>query len=880
VAGRGELSLKCSKVFGEDHRKQVNFMHSAFVVASWLPELQRRSSFAFLVVAIILGIAAVALVGLLYAKEAGRLGILPRLVMAAVRMAIVAIVAFLLIRPVVVLENREERSRPIGILIDVSQSMSKDDARPNTIDQWRTALAFGLVNADKGIPTDTRISSLRIPERPQRIEIARKALTNPKIDLFKRLFKNAGPLEVYTFGSHRRGRDWLKTEWLEDLVADESQTALVESAFELLNRDDADAPAALVLVTDGRDNASTRSLDDLARECSRRKIPVYVYGVGSSSFGQLQVKDALVPETIFVDDLVSVPVRYSVKGIKEGRAEIVLSHGGREVARKSVPVREREDIRETLSFVPTKEDAGPRRKQELTATVTITASNGTSLETYKDEITRPAQVIDKKLKVLVIDSLPRFDFKFLQRALLRDRRVDAMFYLTDGDKAAMRSGPPWMIEFAHELNGTLNMEREEFRKILFGFDLLILGAVPAKFFSEEQQKVIQEFVTEGGGLIHIAGRSYSDKAEKWTGPAAWAGGWEERNEKGETRLISVRPPSPIGELLPVEFQAERMPIQDFRTPSPFVPVLAPAAARNPIVTLEDDPIDNGELWGKFPSQNSTPSEKQLKPLYWYYPVLKTKPAADVFLVHPTDKTPAPDNKPMPLMVGHYYGKGYVLFIGFDDTWRWRFNTAEKLFGRFWSQAIYAAGLPRTVGTKLTQLSIDNPDPILGKTAQVYARVFNEKFKLLSADEIDATLEKVDAEPNDKDRLVPIKLHKLSGQDGEYIASLPFNKVGRFRLTVDPKNKTPAALEYRVNLPPDHELAPGGLDEEAMRNLCEATGGKFYREEDLYQLPNDVKRQTTISGMRKEWLLWNGWVWGLLIVLLTLEWFLRKFNGLS
>jgi hypothetical protein len=333
-------------------------------------------------------------------------------------------------------------------------------------------------------------------------------------------------------------------------------------------------------------------------------------------------------------------------------------------------------------------------------------------------------------------------------------------------------------------------------------------------------------------------------------------------------------------LLPVEFKAERMPIQNISSPMAFVPVLAPGAARSPIVALEDDPLENLELWGKFGNQIGFASDKQLKPLYWYYPVLKTKPASDVFLVHPTDHTQPPDNKPMPLLVGHFFGKGYVLFVGFDDTWRWRFNSAETLFGRFWSQAIYIAGLPRTVGTKLTQLSIDNPDPIKGTTGQIYARVFNENFKLLTVDEIEATLEKIDAGPNEKDKLTTVKLTKLSGQDGEYIAALPFNKEGRFRLTVDPKNKTPASLEFRVNYAHNDEQALGGLDEEAMRKLCEATGGKFYREENLYELPNDVKSQSTVSTVKRERLLWNVWALAALIGLFTLEWVLRKFNGLS
>ncbi len=427
-------------------------------------------------------------------------------------------------------------------------------------------------------------SLLSLPNNPKsRIEVAQAALKNKKIDLFNRLILKTGPLDVYTFGSQRTGHDSLNRGWLDNLTADENQTALVESAFAMINRDDNDAPSALFLVTDGRENAGPRSLDDLARECARRKIPVYVYGVGSSAFSQLRVKDVIVPETVFVDDLVTVPIRYSVKGVKDGKAEIVLLHGGQEVKRKEVLVREGEDLRETLSFVPTKEQAASNRKQELTARITITSANGAATETLTDELIRPAQVVDKKIKVLVVDSLPRFDFKFLQRALLRDRRVDAKFYLTEGDKTAMRSGSPWMIEFSRELNGTLNLEREEFRKTIFEFDLLILGAIPAKFFTLEQQQIIREFVTEGGGLIHIAGRSFKENPEKWTGPAAWAGEWEARNDKGETRYVATKQPTPLGDLLPVEIRAERMPIQDFNAPSPYVPVLAPGAVRSPLV---------------------------------------------------------------------------------------------------------------------------------------------------------------------------------------------------------------------------------------------------------------------------------------------------------
>ena len=87
--------------------------------------------------------------------------------------------------------------------------------------------------------------------------------------------------------------------------------------------------------------------------------------------------------------------------------------------------------------------------------------------------------------------------------------------------------------------------------------------------------------------------------------------------------------------------------------------------------------------------------------------------------------------------------------------------------------------------------------------------------------------------------------------------MPFNKVGRFTIQVD-TGSDPATLEYRVTMPPDHELAPGGMAEEELRALAEATGGKFYREEDLHTLPASVTRKTTPFTHKDEVLLWNRW----------------------
>ncbi len=772
--------------------------------------------------AVAMGVLAVAAVVALYLREAGRVPAWRRAVMAGLRAAALASVLFLLLRPTLLTETREQQPRPVAVLVDDSQSMTTRDPRLNFPDRWRTAIALNLVPPDKPIPEMPSTSDLpaETPEKPTRLEVAKAALTNPRLQLLEKL-KAVGPLQPATFGLGRSAKDPRDTKWVEALAGTEPRTALADGVFDLLKRDENELPAAVVLVTDGRENASQHSLDELARECARLQIPLHVYGVGSSSFGQVQIREVIVPETLFVDDTVSVPVRYRVRGYKDGKVEVVLKLNGNEVARKLVDLAEGDDLKEVLSFVPQQKDAQPG-KQELTATVrAFSGADDTA-----DELGKSVRVIDRKVKVLVVDSTPRWDFKFLQRALLRDRRVEARFILTEGDRKALESGPPFLPKFPAT------------RQELLAYDLLILGDFPASYLTGEQQQWVRDFVTEGGGLIHIAGRQH--------GPASFHG-------------------TPLADVLPVEFQSVQFPIDSGSRPEPFRPELTPAGVRSPLLSLDDDPAESLRVWRTLPE------------IYWAYPVQRLKPAAEAFLVHPTKRTT--DNKPMPLLAAHYYGKGYVLFCGFDETWRWRFNEADRYFGRYWSQAVYVTGVPRTLGTKLTQLSLDTPDPQLGKMGQLYARLFNPDLKPLTADEVEATVERLDVGPDDKDKITRLRLRKLPGQDGDYVAPVPFNQVGRFALKVD-TGSDPATLEYRVTLPPDHELAPGGMAEEELRRLAEATGGKFYREEDLYTLPASVKPKTTPVTHKDEVLLWNRWALLWVIGLLSAEWFLRKFNSLS
>lgn len=764
-----------------------------------------------------LAVVAVATTLLIYRREAGRISLPRRGGLAAVRaVALVSILA-LLLKPTLIREVRGEKARPVVLLVDDTQSMTTQDARPVTLDKWRAALAFDKAAPDALPPTGSSDIPAGTPETPTRIEVVQAALTNPRLRLLAAL-RDIAPVQPSRFGGGRMAVDPRDDAWVNALAGKEARTAVADSIADLLKRDPADLPVAVVAVTDGRDNASRASVTEVAAECARLGVPLLVYAVGGSAAGQIVLRDAAVPETLFVDDTVVVPVRFRGRGFKDAQVELVAKLNGHEVARKVVTLADGEDQRDTLSFVPLKHDVMPG-KQDFTVTVRVV----TDAAQPADEVTKAVRVVDRKLKVLVAESSPRWDFKFLQRALLRDRRVEATFWLTQADREAL-AAPPFVPTFPST--------REE----LAAYDLLILGDLPAAAFTPAQLEAIRDYVAEGGGVVHIAGRS--------GGPATWLN-------------------TPLADILPVELSADTT-VEAAARSEPFKPVPTPAAARGGVLRLDDDPAESARLWAELPG------------VHWFYPAARLKPAAETLLAHPTARML--DGKPAPLLAAHYYGKGYVLFAAFDETWRWRYNAADKYFGRYWSQLVYVAGVPRTTGTRLTQLALDSADPLVGGAGQVYARLLKKDLTPQAAESVEAVVEQLDA-PAGTARTRRVTLRRVPGQPGEYTAAVPFAQTGRFALTVD-NGGSPGAVEYRVSLPPDHELSPGGPAEDELKRLAELSGGKFYREEDLHTLPAAVVPKSTPTLTREETVLWNRWAFVWVAGLFALEWVLRKFSGLS
>src|SRR4051812_18940349 len=251
-------------------------------------------------VAVLLGLLVFAgVLVALYFTERGTIGPVRRVLAILLRLSLVVLLLVLLLRPVLSLVLKRERPRGVVVLLDNSQSMKQQDRRLTDADKLRVAIAKGLLAPEAGV--DGKDLEVRggPPTAPPRADLVRGVLTHPELRLIERLEK-LGPVRPYLFGgdlrSPRAGASPAQA-LLADFTAEEPRTALAEGVVKVLQSKEGELPSAIVLITDGQDNASkfTHSelevLREAAAECKGHKVPLHVYGVGTAEGGALQLKE-------------------------------------------------------------------------------------------------------------------------------------------------------------------------------------------------------------------------------------------------------------------------------------------------------------------------------------------------------------------------------------------------------------------------------------------------------------------------------------------------------------------------------------------------------------------------------------------------------------
>src|SRR5205814_5459466 len=161
-----------------------------------------------------------------------------------------------------------------------------------------------------------------------------------------------------------------------------------------------------------------------------------------------------------------------------------------------------------------------------------------------------------KPKVLYIEGEPRWEFKFIRRAVEDDHSIELSTILRTTQNKIYVQGP-------QNLKDGFPAKAEE----LFAFSGLIIGDMQASYFTAAQQRLIREFANRrGGGILFLGGR-------------------ETLSDGGYRR-------SPLAELLPVKLLDRKETFH--RDPAKFE--ITPPGRDSVICRLEENAERNLERW--------------------------------------------------------------------------------------------------------------------------------------------------------------------------------------------------------------------------------------------------------------------------------------------
>ncbi|RMF87982.1 MAG: hypothetical protein D6741_19795 [Planctomycetota bacterium] len=429
------------------------------------------------------------------------------------------------------------------------------------------------------------------------------------------------------------------------------------------------------------------------------------------------------------------------------------------------------------------------------------------------------------LRLLFAEYEPTWEWRFVKEVFHRDRLVGEQgfrTYLRSADLSVRRQNPLFLE--------TLALPRSEF----FSYDVLILGDMPEAALTSSFCEMTREFVADmGGGLVVLAGPRF-----------------------GAGRLMNT----PLGDMLPVQLG----PHSQIRQARPFRLRRTAEADLYDFMQLGDNPLENDQAW------------LNLGPLAWYQPVERLRPMATALAVHPTDKC-LDGVTPQPIIAVTNYGKGEVVYIGFNELWRLRRKYGELYYRRFWGQLIHRLALRHALGTqKRFVVRSDRKEYKAGDTAVLTVEAYDADYRPLADDLAGGTLE---GRLVSGDSMRPLRLAMV--RPGLFQTRSPVSAAGEYRLQVrDPITGDWAESRFLVqSRSVEKQVASRNL--ELQRRLAETTGGRAYELQDFEQLIDELPAGSKTETNVQEIPVWNTWpVFVAVVGLLFGEWFFRKRANLA
>ncbi|MBI4909445.1 MAG: hypothetical protein HY820_37855 [Acidobacteria bacterium] len=679
--------------------------------------------------------------------------------------ALFALVLLLLWQPAMSIASLKPQQNIVAVMVDDSRSMALAEQGKTRKDRVTEALQSGLLDQ---LGKKFQVRTYRFSSSLERIE---------KLD------------KLTAGGNASRIGENLST------VAAESSTLPI---------------GAIVLMSDGADNTGGVDLDTIGM-LRRLRIPVHTVGVGREKFDRdVEITDVQVARRALPDSRLSAQVTLKQRGLSGSKTRVLIKNEGKVLAGLDIALKPEGTLQtEIVAF-----QSGTAGLKNLQ--ISVEPIQGEE-NPNNNGVTRLLNVQNTKPHVLYIEGEPKWDFKFIRRAIEEDRTVQLSTLLSTTQNKTYTQGPN-----AQQLSVGFPAKVEE----MFQYQGIIIGGVEASYLTVTQLELLKQFVDRrGGGVLFTAGRGGLNE-----------GGWGK---------------SSVADLLPLALPDRKATFH--RDPANVE--LTAAGRESLICRLEEDPDKNVERWKKLPH------------LADFQEAGIPKPGALVLV----DALPTSKGR-FPLLTIQNYGRGRVGVLATQGTWRWQMQQplADKSHEMFWQQLMrwmvsetpgrLVASTPKSVYADETKVSfraeVRDRNYLPMTDAKVTANILGPA----------GVAEQVELAP---DPVTP----------GTFTGSWTAEKLGAYVAEILAKRGEEEAGRDVLNFRREDGVAENfGAEQnrELLEKLASESGGKYYKIDDLKKLPEEISYSEAGITIRETKDLWDmPAVFLLLLTLRGAEWLLRR-----
>ena len=585
------------------------------------------------------------------------------------------------------------------------------------------------------------------------------------------------------------------------------RTAIADAVTTVLRQARTTPLAAVILASDGADTTGGITAEELA-EISSFGVPVHTVAIGRTAMPEdLEISDVFLPARVLPDSRLSA--RVSIRHDGGGTTQLKVYDGDNLLA--SLPTELGADASTTTVWVDFElAEAGPHQLE-----FSVDGKEGEQ-ELRNNRRVRLVEVIDDSYRILYYEGEPRWEYKFLRRAIQNDDDLQLVSLLRVSPNKFYRQG----VDSADQLADGFPSTVEE----LYAYDALMIGSVEAASLTAAQQIMVRDFVSErGGSLLMLAGRN-----------GLGSGGWGQ---------------SPVADALPT-----RLPQTDaesfFRVQAPVA--LTPQGNDSQMLRLAGTDDENQQAWRGLPE------------IADYQLTGTLKPAAVALLTTSTERGI------QPLLVTQAFGRGRSFILATGGTWRWQMSlpVEDQRHETFWRQTLrtLVAGTP--ANTSLTATGAPGAGGI-----QLRAEFRDERFVPLDGVGVSAVVAREDGDS------WTVPLSPSADEAGVFSGELDPDSSGVYFVeALAQRNDTPvatarASLAYEAGQAEHFGIRSNAAQ---LGRLSEATGGQLLAVDRLDDLPNLLRYSKAGVTEIQSHAIWDMPAAFLLLLFLKAgEWLLRR-----